>query len=313
MSTTLLYGKNQFGIDFEKKARVKDFYGKHGAEGVVVLEGSEIEWQNLVQELDGVSLFAAKNKLVVVNEASENKELADELANWTEQKSSSDDGSTLLLLVDPKIDKRSVLFKTLKKHAELVESPNLDENDLAKWVVKHAEKLGGKIALADARHLVNIVGDDQLRLSNEIDKLVQFDVEVTKASISKMIEPKLQDSIFKLLDAVLAGKQKEAIEIYRNLRKDKVQPIYIMTMLGWQLHNVLVVKLGNERTDAQIAKDHKMSPYVVGKTRNLIRHISLTRLQEMFDEATETDLKLKSSKSDNDLIMENLISKLTIS
>ncbi len=273
--------------------------------GLERLDGEEVSYDRMREALESLPFLASK-KLVVLQKPSANKEFiekaADLLANVPE--------TTDVLVVEPKPDKRTSYFKFLKKAAELKEFNELDENSLARWITEQAKQRQGTVSLADARYLVQRVGLNQQLVGNELDKLLNYDLEISQQTINLLTDPTPQSTIFELLDAAMAGKTKRALELYEEQRAMKVEPQQILAMLAWQLHVLAVVKTAVGKDAASIAKEAKINPYVVRKTQNLARHMSLPQIKRLVRSTLELDIRLKSQPIDPDEALLTLLMRV---
>jgi DNA polymerase-3 subunit delta len=82
-------------------------------------------------------------------------------------------------------------------------------------------------------------------------------------------------------------------------------------MLTWQLHIVALIKAGGERSPDQIAKDAKLSPYVVKKSVNIARRLSLQDLKDHIDRLLNIDIKSKTTTYDIDEALQHFLLKLS--
>jgi DNA polymerase III delta subunit len=64
-------------------------------------------------------------------------------------------------------------------------------------------------------------------------------------------------------------------------------------MLGWQVHNMLLVKANIDMRDNELAGKAGMAPFVVQKTKRLVRSMQLVQIKQLIDLvlAAERDLK----------------------
>jgi len=167
-------------------------------------------------------------------------------------------------------------------------------------LVDYAKEQGGNLSAGDARLLIDRVGQNQLTLQHEIDKLVAYGPKITKESIELLTERTPQSSIFELLDAAFAGNAKRAMALYDEQRALRVEPQQIIAMTVWQLHVLAVVKTAGNRTPDEIARASKISPFTVRKTQGLARQISLVQLKKLVSDLREFDIRLKSEGLDAD-------------
>src|SRR5690606_21428745 len=112
---------------------------------------------------------------------------------------------------------------------------------------------GGSLSVADARYLVSRVGQNQLQLSSELQKLLDYQPAVNRQTIDLLTEPTPQSSIFDLLAAAFDGQAKRVLQLYHEQRQQKVEPLNILALAAWQLHILALIKTAGERSPQQIA------------------------------------------------------------
>jgi DNA polymerase-3 subunit delta len=207
--------------------------------------------------------------------------------------------TTDVIIVEPKLDKRSGYYKFLKKSTDYKEFNELDENGLSRWLVEQAKALDSTISASDARYLVERVGTNQQLLANEIKKLAVHE-KIDRKLIDLLTEPTPQSTVFQLLDAAFAGNKKLVLKLYQEQRTSKVEPQAIIAMLAWQLHVLAVVKTAGERGDDEIAATARLNPFVVRKSRAIANKLTPQKLKELVSDLTELDEQLKSVAIDAD-------------
>lgn len=290
---TVLSGSNSYALR-EMLAQVKQaFIDEYGAQGVEVITGEQLEPDRLGSLLGGATLFAA-NRLVIIKNLSENKPAAEKLLDLYK----NIPNETHAVLVEGVMDKRTVLYKTLKKEADFHEFAELDEPAAVQWVQELVQKEGGTINSSDARLLVRSAGTDQSRLAHEVAKLVAYGSTVTAVSIEQLVEKNPEETVFQLLEYALGGKPARAIEVLEGLERAHEDPFQAANMLIWQTNILAVVAGAGEASDGQIAKEAKVNPFVVKKTRGLARRLSRQQLGSMLDAVAELDVRLKSTAAD---------------
>jgi len=251
--------------------------------------------------------FLASKKLVVLRSPSTNKAFLEGF----EQLLGSVPDTTDVLIIEPKLDKRLAYYKYLKKSTDFKEFSQLDSGGLANWLVAEAKAQGGSISPSDARYLVERTGSDQQMLSSELAKLLIYDAKVSRRTIDLLTEPTPQSTIFQLLEAAFAGNQKRTLELYAEQRALKVEPQQVIAMLAWQLHVLAVVKTAGERSSADIAREAKLSPFVVQKSQSIARKLSREDVKKLVSDLLSIDTKSKRSNLDLDEALQHYL--LTIS
>lgn len=289
---TVLSGANTYGIR-QKLAEVKQqFIQQHGEAGVEEYNGEQLESSQLPSVLAGATLFAT-TRLVIIKRLAENKAAAEQLLGMLK----SIPEETSVLLVEGTLDKRTVFYKTLKKATDFQEFTELDEPAAMQWAREYAKQQGGELNASAARTIVRYVGTDQLRLANELTKLVAYNPKITDESISLLVEKNPQDTIFQLLESALGGKTTQALEVLENLERAHEDPFQAANMLIWQTNILAVVASGKTVADGQIAKDAKVNPFVVKKTRGLANRLSKQKLNQIIDAVAELDVQLKTTSA----------------
>ena len=302
----VLTGENSFMLQQELRRIIDEFVVEHTDMALEQLDGEEAEFDRIREALQSLPFLASK-KLVVLRRPSANKQFAEAAESLLTEAPESTD----VVIVEPKLDKRTAYYKYLKKQSGFKEYNELDTPALAKWLAQSAKDNGGSLSQSDAIYLVNRVGINQQLGGNELNKILQYDPNISRGTIDLLTERTPQSTIFELLDAALAGQSKKALELYHEQRAMKVEPQQILALLGWQLHVMAVVKTAGDRDPGAIASEAKLNPFVVRKTQGIVGRMSTPELKKLIHEVLTLDIRLKSESIDADEALQNLI--LTLS
>ncbi len=297
-----LVGNNSFGLQQRLHELTDEFLGEYGEFALERIDAEEAELNEILEAVASMPFLAAR-KMVVVRSLGVNKQASEQV----EQIISSVSDTTDLIIYDPLTDKRTKYYKTIKKDTQLEEFNELDTSSLASWIVDEASKRGGQLKSADARYLVERVGANQMLLSSELDKLVSYQPEISRANIDLLCAPTPQSKIFDLLDAAFGSKKDRALKLYEEQRAQKVEPQAILAMIAWQLQMLAVVKYSGGRSSGEVAKDLGVNPYPVSKISNLAKNLSEEKLAEMVNEAFNIDIKSKTTQLDLDEALKTYI------
>lgn len=299
---TTLTGANSFMLHAELRNIVSDFIKEYSDMGLERLDGEEVEYDRIRESLESLPFLASK-KLVVLRSGSANKQFvehADRLLKGLPE-------TTDVVLIEPKLDKRTAYYKLLKKISEFKEYSEMDGRQLAKWLVGQAKEQGAQLTETDANTLVDRVGINQQLLSNELSKLILYNPIINRESIELLTDRTPQSTIFDLLEAAMSGKTKYALELYNEQRQLKVEPVQIIALLSWQLHVLALIKTADGRDANQIASEAKLNPYVVRKSMAIAQRITLAELKQLVTGVRTLDMRLKSESIDPDEAMMLLI------
>lgn len=301
-----LTGENIFGLTSALSELTGAFVQISGALALERIDGQEADFNKIREALTGLA-FLAPRKMVVLREAGANKQFAEQV----EQLLNDMPETTDLVLVEPKLDKRTAYYKTLKKRTDFREFPELDAPGLARWLVETAKTQGGVLSVADANYLVERIGSNQQLLSNELDKLLLYDSKITRQTIDLLTEPTPQSTIFQLLEAAFAGRSERALKLYAEQRAQRVEPPQIVAMLAWQLHVLAVIKAAGERPADDIARQAKLNPYVVRKSQGIARNLSLGEVKKLVADLLKIDIAGKRTSIDSDEALQNYLLALS--
>lgn len=287
-----LTGENTFAITAAERQLVAAFNEKHGPNGVEKVDAENLTPARLPDLLQGATLFTPA-RLVVLKNLGANKPmlepLTEALANVSED--------TTLVIADGALDKRTKLYKFLKAKSNFKEFAALGDAQLISWAQGEATRHGGALGSAEARFLVERAGHDQWRIAQELDKLVNYQHEISHAAIEQLVEPTPEGTAFELLDAALAGKTGDLQKLLHALRTNE-DPYKLFGLLASQVHALAVVATAGQRTPDAIAKDSGLHPFVVRKTQSVARRLGVQRVASIAEDTATCDMQLKSTSAD---------------
>lgn len=300
----LLTGTNAFALRQTLDTLVGNFLHKNGAHALERVDGETFDEQRLPELLQGGSLFAAE-RLVLLRDASKNKSLWEALGEWTDRVPKE----VVLVLIESAPDKRTRTYKQLQKHGRIQDFADMSEPELARWASKVAAEQGATLEPRVATHLVQQVGTDQWRLSNELQKLIAYNPIITVESINTMIEPNPQATAFELLDAALAGNATKTYQIIARLKTNE-DPYKLFGLLVSQVQTLALVASAQGKPAEAIAKEAGIHPFVVRKMQSAARRIQGARLKEVIAAVARTDTHMKSTGIDPWILLEQCLGSI---
>jgi len=279
---TTLTGANEVLRQDALKRIVDGFVTEHTDISLERLDGEEVNYARMCEAVQSLPFLAAR-KLVVLRTPGSNKEFVEHY--------------------EPKLDKRLGYYKQLKKLTNFRDFTRLDGNGLIRYLADYAKEQGGSLSSGDARMLVERVGTNQLMLQHEVDKLLAYAPQITRANIELLTDRTPQGSIFELLDAAFAGNPQKAMRLYDEQRDARVEPQQVIAMLVWQLHILTIAKAAGSRSADAIAKETRLNPFTIHKSLDLSRRISPARLKQLISELRVFDVRLKSESLNADEVV----------
>lgn len=281
---------------------LKTFAAAYGDTAIEQYDADQLDPAQLPGVLQAMP-FLSEKRMVVLRDISNNKALAEKAQDVLADTPDTTD----VLIVESTPDKRTAFYKFLLKQDNVQQCDDLDVNGLNKWLVQTAVERGGTLSSADARYLIERVSSNQQQLSHELDKLIAYESKITKETIDTLTERSPQSTVFELLDAAFSGNTKRAIGLYEEQRMQRVEPQAIVGMIAWQLHILALVKAAGDRSADTIAREAKLSPFVVRKALGLVRNVTLGRIREWVDATLKLDVDLKSKPLNADDAVQHLL------
>lgn len=165
--------------------------------------------------------------------------------------------------------------------------------------------------------LLLLAGADYSKMINAIEKICLY-VKANNRKIIELgdvdllVEGNSNESIFKLLDYIAAKNKKAACTALEKLFSAGENELYILTMLIYQYRNLYLIKELSEQkfSESEIAKEIKVHPFVVKKTKALVNKYSLADLRTIFFRLQQHDSDIKKGKVDPRFAIELLILSL---
>lgn len=199
---------------------------------------------------------------------------------------------------------------------DAVQLDKRSEAELVKLISHSAKKRGCCLEAAQARYLISVVGSDIHTLFNELEKLCAYvqEGEITRRTIDALAVKCLQARIFDLSRFLLRGDSDGAFRVLQSLFAQKEEPISIMAVIAScyvDMYRVKCAKMAgvNENELTQFFS-YKGREFLI---RNALRDsagISLEALRRALDILSETDIKMKSTAIDKNLLLEETLIKL---
>lgn len=281
-----LYGDNSFSISRQVNAIKQKYQQSTGQEGDLQnIDVSEKGIGELLSSLAVMPMFVSSRLIIARNLATAKPaaEQIDEIINNTAE-------STNLVIIDTMPDKRTIMYKNLSKQKGAKEFKALRGLELVKWVVIEVQKLHAKISNQDATYLVNLVGEDQWTLINEIEKLTSYNPEITKATIDELATPSLENNTFILTEALAKKDLEKVINLYNQLKLQGHADQMILGAIIYQYRSLLLANLN----DPELISAYKMSPYSISKAKALATKIALKDIKKAYRIIADVDLSIKT-------------------
>ena len=225
--------------------------------------------------------------------------------------------STLLIIdaTNTIINQSNEIYKMLKNVARIIDYPDPEEIELKGWIVRSFDANGIDIKDDALTLLLEYIGDDQARLSQEIDKLSSYVGKggtIRKEDIKLLVPKNINNEIYLLIKAIINHDLALTNQIYDNLITHTKDSLTIFSLISNKFKELLstyrLLKYGYSQSD--IAKFYNVS---TGKAYYIVqeaRAFKLSDLEFYIDKLAELDYQIKSGKLDKTIGLELMLLKL---
>ncbi|HPY99242.1 MAG TPA: DNA polymerase III subunit delta, partial [bacterium] len=195
------------------------------------------------------------------------------------------------------------LYNWLLQQPFVQEFKLLNNAQVLNFAQKEIENQGGKISPNALSLLIARTGNDLWRLNNEIQKLTAAGKNkiIDESLIQALVKNEVEDNIFALTDAFGYKNSKLALKLLEEQFIAGLSAEYILAMCQRQFKIILQIKQiqnQNRLSEAQLASQLKLHPFVIKKSNSQANKFSLNELDHYFQTFLELDYKNKQGKTD---------------
>lgn len=270
----------------------------------VVMYGKDTEMNAVLSNARRYPMMSDR-QVVIVKEAKEVQDLNKQQAQaMLEQYVKNPLPSTILVFCHKykTLDGRKSLTKTLDKHAVLVTTKKLYDNQLPDWITQYLSETGFTIERKAAFMLAEFIGNDLERMANEIDKVLinfQEKIQLDAALIQKYVGISKDYNVFELQKALTVRDVVKANRIVQYFESNpKNHPVIPMIAMLFSFYSrLLLIHHSGERSDGGIARLLKINPFFAKEYLLAIQHYSLPVVIRNISFLREADLRSKGVDS----------------
>lgn len=286
-----------------------------------VLYGRDVRLDEVISQAKRYPMMAER-QVVIVKEAQDlSREILatfDNKKNILEAYAENPQQTTVLVFCYKykKLDKRKKVYKNIAKAGVIMESKKLYENQVGDWIKKAMISRGYTIEPKAAHMLVEFLGTDLGKISNEIDKLtivLPKGSTITPAVIEQNIGISKDFNNFELRKAVGARDVLKAHRIINYFSQNpKDNPMVLTITLLFGFFQSLMILHGIPAKDKNtVAKALKVNPFFVGEYISAAKNYPMKQVSHIINLLRDADVKSKGvgayNLSQGDLLKELLV------
>ena len=246
----------------------------------MVLYGRDVTIEDIVSNAKRYPMMAER-QVIIVKEAQDLSRNIEKLSTYAD----NPQPTTVLVIAYKykKLDKRKGLAKALKKHGVYYENKKLYENKVGDWVRNVLKDDGYNIQPKAAQMLVDFLGNDLSKVSNELQKLMLIlpkGSEITPQAIEENIGISKDYNIFELRRAVTERDIVKAQRIAQYfIQNPKDNPLVLTVGQLYSLFaNILKYHGLPQKDKATVAKTLGISPFFVGEYITAARNYPMKKV-----------------------------------
>jgi len=267
----------------------------------VVLYGRDIGIEDIVSNAKRYPMMAER-QVVIVKEAQDLSRTIENLVSYVENPQ-----PTTVLVICYKyktLDKRKKLSKIIGKNGLLFESKKLYENQVGEWIRRVLSGKGYQIEPKAALMLVEFLGTDLSKISNELDKLMIIlpkESLISPVHIEENIGISKDYNNFELRKAVGERKIVKVNQIINYFGDNpKSNPLVVTISLLSSFFTQLLIYHGLvDKSKGNVAKALRVNPYFVSDYQNAARNYPMRKVSQVISLLRDADVKSKGVGAQN--------------
>jgi len=280
-----------------------------------VMYGRDVTIDDIISAAKRYPMMAEK-QVIIVKEAQDLSRSIEKLVLYAENPTPS----TVLVFnyKYKKLDKRKKLHKAIAKSGLIYESKKLYENQVADWIVKVLRGKNYKIEPKAAQMLVEFLGTDLSKISNELDKLMLIlpkESIITDIHIEENIGISKDFNNFELRKAL--GK-KDIVKANRIINyfaeNPKSNPLVMTISLLNSFFTQLLMFHGlKDKSKNAVSKAIGVNPYFVDEYFLAAKNYPMRKVAQVIATLRAADIKSKgvgANQTQKDILKELLFSIL---
>ncbi|WP_237276127.1 DNA polymerase III subunit delta [Tenacibaculum ovolyticum] len=277
----------------------------------VVMYGRDVTIEEIMSSAKRYPMMADK-QVIIVKEAQDLSRTIDKIEAYA-----ANPQATTVLVFNykyKKLDKRKKSYKAIAKSGLIYESKKLYENQVADWIRRVLGSQKYNIEPKASQMLVEFLGTDLSKISNELDKLTSVlpkETIISDKHIEENIGVSKDFNNFELRKAV---GQKEVVKANRIInyfaQNPKNNPLVMSISLLNSFFTQLLMYHGlKDKSKSSVAKNLGVSPYFVDDYSSAARNYPMRKVSQIIGLLREADVKSKgvgASQSHSDILKELL-------
>lgn len=271
--------------------------------------GKNINPKELIDLAETLPFFAER-RVLLVEDSGFFKNSCEDLAEYLPQIAPA----ACFLFVEEEVDKRSKMYKAVKKLGSVVEFSAQSEELLTRWIVSRLKKEGKNITGSVLQLFLSKTGTDMGNIDRELEKLVCYALDrdvITAEDVEAVVTEQTTNKIFEMVNAIAEHNQRKALDLYYDLLTLKEPPMRIMFLISRQFQILFNIRDMSARglDNATMAKVAGVPPFAVKRNVSQAKGFTMQQLKQALRDGAEFEEAVKTGQMNDQMAVELFIMK----
>lgn len=285
------------------------------------LDGKKLDIDHLYDSAMTIPVMSS-HRCIIVDDPEVDKFTASDLDKIIQIVEETEQGTVIIIPIKQasfsvkKSTKCKKLYELADKNGIVVELKVRTASDLVKQAVKHCAAAGCELTPEDAAYMVGLTTGELSVVNIETDKLIARAGEgkITREMIDALVSPTVESEIFSLSKAILAQNYTRSMQILSNLLYLREPAINILYTLSMAFIDLYRAKLGSgagaEPKEMADVFGYKGREFAIKNAMRDSAKLKLSFLKRTLDILLDADSKLKGSKIEDDVVLQQAITEI---
>ena len=271
--------------------------------------GKNINPKELIDLAETLPFFAER-RVLLVEDSGFFKNSCEDLAEYLPQIAPA----ACFLFVEEEVDKRSKMYKAVKKLGSVVEFSAQSEELLTRWIVSRLKKEGKNITGSVLQLFLSKTGTDMGNIDRELEKLVCYALDrdvITAEDVEAVVTEQTTHKILEMVNAIAEHNQRKALDLYYDLLTLKEPPMRIMFLISRQFQILFNIRDMSARglDNATMAKVAGVPPFAVKRNVSQAKGFTMQQLKQALRDGAEFEEAVKTGQMNDQMAVELFIMK----
>ncbi len=305
----LLYGEEGYLKKQYKKRFIKAMIPEGDTMNYRIMK-ERILRKEVIDLAETLPFFAERRLIVFENtgffKTAAGADLADYIKDMPE--------TTCFIFVEEEIDKRNKLYKAVKSKGYIAELSTQDDRNFETLGCRSGPKRKSKCSERPSLIFLDKVGTDMENIQERAGESILLCMDrdtITREDIDAVCVTQITNHIFDMVDAVAAGNQQKALDLYYELLALKEPPMRILLSAGASVQDAFpcqgTCKPGVWKKE--IASKAGLHPFVAGKNMEQAKRFKMGQLRRVMEEGAQLEQDVKTGLLTDNLAVELFIVK----